>query len=39
MKIVEIIMFTLKILAKVLLLVGLVEAAQKLLTRCYAVSN
>ena len=37
--IVEIIMLTLKIPAKVPLLVGLVGAAQILLTRCYTVSN
>ena len=39
MKIVDIIMCTLKIPAKVPLLVGLVGAIQNVLTRCYAVSN
>ena len=36
---VEIVMFTLKIPPKVPLLVGIVGAARKSLTRCYAVSN
>ena len=39
MKIVEIITCTLKIPAKVPLLVGIAGATQKVLTRCYAVSN
>ena len=39
LKSVEIITFTFKIPSQVPLLVGLVGAAQKLLTRCYAVSN
>ena len=38
MKIVEIIIFTLEIPAKVPMPVGLVGAALKLLIRCYAVS-
>ena len=39
MKFIEIITYTLKIPAKVPLLVGLAGAIQKVLTRCYAVSN
>ena len=39
MKTVEIITLTLEIFAKVALLVDLVGAAQKMLTRFYAVSN
>ena len=39
MKIVKIIMCTLKIPAEVPLLVGLAEATQKVLTRCYRVAN
>ena len=39
LKIVEMVTLTLKIPGKVPFLVGLVGAVQKLLTRCYAVSN